>query len=87
MHGAKEKEGKKNRKVMCGSIERIIASSFYNKSLLRVRHSNPVSLETPVDTTQSRAPPPCLSPGGKMGSPTSAKGILSREDDHVTKAQ
>lgn len=78
MHEAKEKEGKKKRKVMCDSEERIIASSFYNKSLLRVRLPNPVSLETPVDTTQSRAPPLCFRPGGKMGSPTSTKSILKR---------
>lgn len=84
MHEAKEKEGKKKRRVMCGSEERVIASSFYSKSLLRVRLSNPVSLETPVDTTQSRV---SLSPAGKMGSPSSTKGILSREDDHVTEGQ
>lgn len=67
MHEAKEKEGKKKRRVMCGSEERVIASSFFSKSLLRVRLSNPVSLETPVDTTQSRVPPllpePCWENG------------------------
>ena len=83
MHEAKEKRGgKKKRKVMCGSKERIIGSSIYNKSLLRVEFPNLAFLETPV-ATQSRAPPHCLSPGGRMGSPTSTKRILGRQDNHV----
>lgn len=59
---------------------------FYNKFLLKIRLPSPISLETPVDHTESRPPRCCLSPGGKVGSPAT-KGILGRGHDHITKGQ